>query len=1463
MSISGSDHWKALKKKVLQGADLLLQVLASKNSDKAAFTESFTQYAELWQEIANDAYGYGLEGLCDVCMLFHASALDADMVEEGLGDKHGQLLEKWQTLFLAYLDAPETDSTSDNLVRYLQEPLWVEPLDDDDVDMLKQQLLPEITISEEQVKETPLNEGQEGNDNWNNLKKSVLKAASPLQQLLTAEQENDPSELADKFTLYAELWQDIANEAYGYGFEGLCDVCMVFHASALDADLVEQGLSDKHGQLLEKWSILFIAYLDAPELDSNCENLARFLQESMWAEPLDDDDVDMLKQQLLPETAIVEESEKNIPSVEEHDESDSWGVLKTRVLETAASLQQVLEDHQKNNHSALKESFAQYAELWENIANEAYGFGLESLCDVCMLFHAVSLDVDLLEQGLSDKHVQLLEKWPELFIAYIDNPEIESNRDNLIHYLQEEEWTESLPDEDADELKKMLLPELVDDQTEEIITEIAVDPVDDGDLEQLSEASDIEEDSAPLSTDKITIAPDMLALIRTEFEPYAESIFVALDSDYAKTLDAEKFKIALMSQLDELEMLSKVSDTLGVKGLQKVFEVLHDNMQALCSNKLMLEDAQAQLLKKTMSGILHYIDDIDDVSKYTQLAEHLQSLQWPIPLVEGDVQDLISLFSSVSLQSREEIIGTREIASIEDVSLIIQDDVNPELLESLFSELPSLTEEFSGAVQQLLETGNVSDVETAQRIAHTLKGSGNLVGLTGVATLTHNIEDIMEKVALHGSVPKGVFDTLLLDCADCLEAMSDHVLGRGSAPDNALILLQQLLDLAYQIKAEGMPESIDFLLNPIIEKNSAETVHNFSMPPVVIDAEAKVVDKIVDAPAEPNSDGVETTTRIPSSLVEDMLRMAGENNILTGQIQQRLRETIEQNKSMDEQNSGLLNLIAELEQLVEEQGSVSQDISSSSTLDEDFDPLEMDQYNELHTCANRLLESATDARTVTSVVNSQLSELKDLLIVQERLQKENHELVLQTRMVPVQSIVSRLQRTVRQASRSVGKKVELHIIGSDTLIDRDILNSLIDSLMHLLRNAVDHGIESGEQRLSAGKSETGNITLEFALHGARIIIVCQDDGGGLDLLRIREIAEQKKLITADQSLSEKEIQRLVLEPGFSTRDSVTQLSGRGIGMNAVHDQILKLKGELDLDSQFGSGSRVELALPATLVSVRALLVRSGNQLIAVSNRGLEQILYPGAGKLKKLGNDLAYQYGQKLYSADKFERIINISNHDSPVIEANLSAMLFKMEAGNIKAILVEQVVDSRELVVKNMGKYVPKIHGIAGATILGDGSVTPVLDIPELLRENSSNSMLQLSGQDEKATLNRRGHRHALVIDDSLSARRSLALLLSDMDYDVSTAIDGIDAIEKMEEKLPDVILVDLEMPRMNGIELTSHVRNRVDTKDIPIIMVTSRATEKHRQQAEASGVSAYLTKPFSENEMMDQINKVVGGVV
>jgi chemosensory pili system protein ChpA (sensor histidine kinase/response regulator) len=434
------------------------------------------------------------------------------------------------------------------------------------------------------------------------------------------------------------------------------------------------------------------------------------------------------------------------------------------------------------------------------------------------------------------------------------------------------------------------------------------------------------------------------------------------------------------------------------------------------------------------------------------------------------------------------------------------------------------------------------------------------------------------------------------------------------------------------------------------------------------------------------------------------------------------------------------------------------------------------------------------------------------------------------------------------------------VSGVDTLIDSNVLTDMVDPLMHLLRNAVDHGIEYPEVRRTQGKNPIGRITLKFGREGNNVVIRCQDDGVGLDMKAIRRTAEQRALVDPGAMLSEVELSQLILLPGFSTRTEVTQTSGRGVGMDAVYSRLQELKGSIQIRSETGKGCLIELRLPFTLISTHALLVRAKQSMFAISERGVTQILYSGSGKVSRLGKVMTYQVGNDIFEASYLESLLNLPL-ESQVGDSLRPVILVREEMGAMRAILVEEILDSRDLVVKNMGDYIPKLKGIVGATILGDGSVAPVLDLPELLRVAPTRTFITpvISRSEAVGNIAVEQHRRALVVDDSLSARRSLAQFMEDAGFEVHTARDGLEAIGIIHAKRPDILLVDLEMPRMNGLELTSHVRANDVTNDLPVIMITSRSTEKHRQEANRVGVNVYLTKPFAEDELLEHVNAIL----
>jgi chemosensory pili system protein ChpA (sensor histidine kinase/response regulator) len=593
-----------------------------------------------------------------------------------------------------------------------------------------------------------------------------------------------------------------------------------------------------------------------------------------------------------------------------------------------------------------------------------------------------------------------------------------------------------------------------------------------------------------------------------------------------------------------------------------------------------------------------------------------------------------------------------------------------------------------------------------------------------------------------------------------------------------------------------------------------------------------------------------------------MLRLAGETLISNSQIQERLRTTTRQAEDIKQQIQTFQQLVSELEHLVDVRGVAAPERDDRDK--GDFDPLEFEHFSELHTVTRRLVEAANDAQQMQVQVNEQLHTLGDLLEVQQRLHMDSQHAVIRTRLVPVSSVVSRLQRSVRQTCRLLDKQVSLDIKGENTSIDSNVLNELMDPLMHVLRNAVDHGIEAPDTRAAAGKPLAGRIELSFERAGNTILVRCKDDGGGLDYDAIRRIAEGKGMIEPEREPSPDELARLILVNGFSTRDDTTQVSGRGIGMDVVYSKVLDMKGTLALNSERGTGLTVELRLPATLLSAHTLVVRHRDKLIAVSSHGVEDIHYITVDQIEQVGNQRVYRVGDTVHTLVKLESLLDLPGDRREVDRLGFPVLLTRTDSGASKGVLVQEIINGREVVLKNFGRYVPKIQGTVGAVILGDGSVAPVVDLVELLRTPAQHQQRgQLAQANAKAAggsvEDHGGALTALVVDDSLSARRAASKVMQDAGYTVRTAIDGLEAVGMLQRFVPSVMLVDMEMPRMNGIELTAHVRDSERTKNIPVIMITSRSTEKHRQMGKEAGVDVYLTKPFSDDALIEHVERLV----
>ena len=518
----------------------------------------------------------------------------------------------------------------------------------------------------------------------------------------------------------------------------------------------------------------------------------------------------------------------------------------------------------------------------------------------------------------------------------------------------------------------------------------------------------------------------------------------------------------------------------------------------------------------------------------------------------------------------------------------------------------------------------------------------------------------------------------------------------------------------------------------------------------------------------------------------------------------------------------------------------------------------MDEYDEFYGVTHAYIEGVTDSREILNNIKDEVSGLNNLFRLQQSLNKELQQAVMTTRMVPVSSISARLHRAVRQVCRATDKQAELSIVGEDLLIDGDVLNKLADPLMHMIRNAVDHSIENSEARLDNGKSEKGDISLSFQQEGNNVAVVCTDDGSGLNYERIRETAIKCGLMKSQEQADDQSLARMILKSGFSTSDKVTQVSGRGVGMDVVNNVIQGLNGSMDIGDAETGGTRISLRLPITLLTSHCLMVGVGNNMVyAIPTSTLAQILSPGIGNMGDVGGKQTFQLNQEVYPSHSLDSLLGLRDDDTCNVQ-NKTVLLLQAADG-MNAITVDRVVSSYDLVVKNMGAYVKEVRGVAGVSTLGDGSVVAVLDLATLLQSSesgSSTSITRESGSTEPQGVEVASLPKVLIVDDSLSVRSSLTQLMSDGGYRVVAARDGLEAVNMLDKERPDIVLTDIEMPRMNGFELVNYIRQSENWGPMPIVMITSRTMAKHRQQAEAAGVNCYITKPFTDDEVLASID-------
>ena len=593
--------------------------------------------------------------------------------------------------------------------------------------------------------------------------------------------------------------------------------------------------------------------------------------------------------------------------------------------------------------------------------------------------------------------------------------------------------------------------------------------------------------------------------------------------------------------------------------------------------------------------------------------------------------------------------------------------------------------------------------------------------------------------------------------------------------------------------------------------------------------------------------------RVDAELLDNLLNSAGEVSIYRARLEQQF-SSVEFN--LAELSRVVQRLKEQLRNLeLETEAQILNRHQDEGRRRDDFDPLEMDRYSALQQYSRALAESTSDVASVQGLLESQTREAQNLLMQQARVVTDLQNGLMRTRMVPFQRHVPRLTRTVRQVATETGRKVELIVSGATGELDRQVLERMLPPFEHMLRNAVVHGIESPAEREAHGKPAAGRIEVQLRREGAEVVIVVTDDGSGMNLRAIRDKAAALGMIQPQQAVSDEEAMQLILEPGFSTANTVTQAAGRGVGMDVVATEIKRLGGALQMETTAGKGSRFTIRLPFTLAISQALIVRTGEEFYALPLPTVESVVrLPRSEVQQRLGEDApTFEYGGQRY---RFQHLASfIGGAPTQLPEHELPVPVVLIRAGDSSTALVtDELVGSREIVVKNVGPQVSGIRGIAGATILGDGRIVIILDMGSLVR---ADWRLRPPAPTVRERSDRRTF--ALVVDDSITVRRVTQRLLERNGMRVMTAKDGVDALSLMQEHVPDIILLDIEMPRMDGYEVAAQVRSDPRLKDVPIVMITSRVGEKHRARAIELGVNDYLGKPYQENQLLDAIEPLV----
>ncbi|MDF1628672.1 MAG: Hpt domain-containing protein [Alcanivoracaceae bacterium] len=1001
------------------------------------------------------------------------------------------------------------------------------------------------------------------------------------------------------------------------------------------------------------------------------------------------------------------------------------------------------------------------------------------------------------------------------------------------------------------------------------------EPADSSDDEILQQLIDSEDTEVAVQAADITAAPVVLEEESTPppqaerdpelveiFLEEADEILEAAGTSLESWMEAPDNLIEVQSLQRDLHTLKGGARMAEIPELGDLGHELENLYEGLAMGSLKASPVMFELLHRCHDRLAEMVEGIKASQALNPANDLITAIHSYIADPAAFVLPDVSLNQATAPVASAPVVSAAEVQSPvaaqpqapEKVAVasgfVLPADVDADILEIFVEESGELCEALETHLTTWEQQPDNSEAGAElNRVLHTLKGGARLAGLKELGDVSHDFETALEETDFRKAPPAEFFARM--------HAWQDRI--------NELVEQIRNAAAGQQSAASSPAASLPA---------AAPQAESVATPKEKVEPQQQKLTRRQQAQQQPQE-----MVRIDAGMLESLVNLAGETSINRGRVEQGVTEFANHVQEMGNTIERLYEQLRRLDVETESQiMSTYQQGLESGDFGEDFDPLEMDQYSELHQITKQLSESASDLLDLKTTLIDRTRDTETLLLQQSRINTELQERLMRTRMVPFTRLVPRLRRIVRQVSGEISKKVEFDVVNPEGELDRTLMERIVAPLEHMLRNGVDHGIEEPAERRAAGKDETGRITLELTREGGEVVMILSDDGKGIDTDAVRRKAVERGLMEEGSRLTDQEVQQFIFNAGFSTAAKVTQISGRGVGMDVVSSEIKQMGGSVTIDSKKGIGTRFMIRLPFTLAMNRALMIRAGEDVYAIPLNQIEGIVRISPYELENYfgEEDTPFVYAGQAYELDYLGNFVLGQRKPSHLMaqQSPLPVLLIRSTEHQV-AVLVDGLVGSREVVVKSVGPQLATVAGISGATILGDGSVVIILDVHSLIRaahmQRQHGLLEKRARQDanlpeeiipEAPVVEEKRVPLVMVTDDSVTVRKVTTRLLERNGFEVMTAKDGVDAIAKLEERRPDLMLLDIEMPRMDGFEVASHVRHDSRLKNIPIIMITSRTGEKHRERAFEIGVDRYMGKPFQEGELLETIQELLARI-